>query len=296
MRILRYKALIICLIGMLVALFSCQKEEIKNESENEESFKVETELSIDGVDVPVTKAENEQGWTTGDGIYHWDELVTLTANAKPGYELVTFYDKADASKANVGSLFEFHAQKSTTYKAEFRSIPTYCINCSVTGNGTVSGTGCGKTNGTYTLTATPSSGWSSNWTTKQVTVAGGDVNTSVTFTKNVQNITITLSNGYDVPSGRNYYYVRASSPVTTAITVKAIFRYREENVCEGRIIYDYDKDITITLSPGQQSGNDWIDATGSDSCIAVSINHKSTSTPWNGQTISGATYTVSGGF
>lgn len=70
--------------------------------------------------------------------------------------------------------------------------PTYCINCAITGQGTVSGTGCGKTNGTYTLTATPAAGWSSDWTTKQVTINGADVNASVTFTKKVETVTISV--------------------------------------------------------------------------------------------------------
>lgn len=73
--------------------------------------------------------------------------------------------------------------------------PTYCINCSITGQGTVSGIGCGKKNGPYTLTAHPASGWSSSWTTKQVTVNGSNVNESVVFTKIpvVDKVTISLS-------------------------------------------------------------------------------------------------------
>lgn len=72
---------------------------------------------------------------------------------------------------------------------------TYCINCSITGQGTVSGTGCGKVNGSYILTAHPASGWSSSWITKQLTVSGGNVNTSVVFTKIpvVEKVAISLS-------------------------------------------------------------------------------------------------------
>ena len=86
--------------------------------------------------------------------------------------------------------------------------PTYCINCSITGQGTVSGTGCGKPNGTYTLTATPASGWSSNWTTKQIVVNGADVNTSVVFTqdkKETYTILInTNGNGTWISGGGTY--------------------------------------------------------------------------------------------
>lgn len=72
---------------------------------------------------------------------------------------------------------------------------TYCINCTKTGQGTVSGTGCGKIDGPYTLTAYPAAGWSASWTTKQVIVQGKDVNESVVFTKIpvVDKATISLS-------------------------------------------------------------------------------------------------------
>lgn len=84
--------------------------------------------------------------------------------------------------------------------------PTYCINCSITGQGTVSGIGCGKKNGPYTLTAHPASGWSSSWTTRQVTVNGSNASTSVTFTKIPEpekTYTITVTFDYDGGGGSN---------------------------------------------------------------------------------------------
>lgn len=62
---------------------------------------------------------------------------------------------------------------------------TYSITCSISGPGTVYGTGSNKPNGTYHLVAIPQPGYKGNWFTKNVTVKNADITEgecSVTFT------------------------------------------------------------------------------------------------------------------
>lgn len=153
----------------------------------------------------------EGGSVSGGGSVLFGDPASLTATASSGYHFTGWSNGSASSTINISQVND-----DMSFTAFFEADPVtppdpvdpdkpdpdnpdgggggetpdppgkeyYCIYCNITGQGTVSGVGCDKPNGPYTLVATPAPGWSSSWTTKQVVVAGKDVYESVVFTKN----------------------------------------------------------------------------------------------------------------
>lgn len=163
----------------------------------------------DSYSVYGTASPSEGGSVSGGGNVLFGDPASLSASASSGYSFVGWSNGTSSSTLNIGEV-----NGDMSFTAYFEADPvtppdpdeggdggevdpstppdpgpdvdpgkTYCINCDITGQGTVSGTGCGKTPNTYTLTALPADGWTASWTTKQVTIVDKDINESVTFTK-----------------------------------------------------------------------------------------------------------------
>ena len=143
---------------------SCNREEVTENGAlpSDDKIAVNTEISVDGVDITDTdtRASSEAGYTTGDGLYDKDDLVTVAAYANNGYELVSFYDKKSPS-TNLGSSYKFYAEKPRTFKAEFRAVANYTITvtASPSAGGSVTGGGSYKGGSSCTVKATPNSGY-----------------------------------------------------------------------------------------------------------------------------------------
>lgn len=262
----------------------------------------------------------EGGSVSGGGSVLFGDPASLTASASSGYHFTGWSNGSASSTINISQVNDdmsftafFEADPVTPPdpvdpdkpdpdkpdggegedpNGGDKPKPTYCIYCDITGQGTVSGTGCGKTDGPYTLVATPAPGWVGAWTTKQVVVAGSDVHESVIFTQQTKKIMINLT--CEQSGGYYYYHLIASDPVTTPITASITVHYKEENVCEGKVIYENDEDVTVTIPTGQTRASGSL-ANGGDGCTTISLNVKgSPSIPWDGQTINGATYSSYG--
>ena len=165
----------------------------------QQGYKVETEIYVDGVRKITTRGYNwdtAEGYTTGMGLYHSGEPATVTAFANSGYELIKF----DSPARNGNSTYTWEVKNNEKFVVQFRTKPlNYPVSCSITGSGTVKingqplVNGTEYPNGTYTLTAHPAAGWSSNWTTKQITVSNAAVNEAVVFTKDTPKQAIQVS-------------------------------------------------------------------------------------------------------
>lgn len=110
------------------------------------------------------------------------------------------------------------------------------------------------------------------------------------FSVNVQEITIILSAPYY--GDRCDFELKSSAPVTTDITVTQWIHYIEENVCEGRVDYETDMLIEVTIPKGECYAIYSV-STGNDSCTSTSIYAEKNNKPimkWEGQTINGAKY------
>ena len=194
----------------LLCFTSCNKEELIKEIETPQNGEISviTECIVDGVDVTNTRAASEAGYTTGDGIYHENDEVIVTATANEGYELVAFYDKATPS-VNLGASYIFPAAVPRTFKAEFAKKFTISASASPSEGGTVKGGGSYVNGASCTLTATPNSGYTfDGWYESGTKVSAA---ASYTFTVS-SNRTITAK---IVKEGKKFHFaVLEGAPVS----------------------------------------------------------------------------------
>ena len=148
------------LLAAVICFASCSKEDIieKVAEIPEGKIPVGTEIVIDGVVQSDTRAVSEAGYTTGDGLYDEDDVVTVAAVANDGYELVSFYDKQEPT-TNLGSSHTFPAKVPQTFKAEFARKYTITVSANPAAGGTVAGGGTYRGGKTCTLTATANVGY-----------------------------------------------------------------------------------------------------------------------------------------
>ncbi|WP_368118188.1 hypothetical protein [Bacteroides sp. 2201st1_D9_2201SCRN_220225] len=112
----------------------------------------------------------------------------------------------------------------------------------------------------------------------------------------IQNIEIVLAAPYY--GDRCDFELKSSAPVTTDITVTQWIHYIEENVCEGRVDYETDMLIEVTIPKGESYAVYSV-STGNDSCTLTSIYAEKDNKPimkWEGQTINNGKYTSTGGW
>ena len=196
----------------------------------QQGYKIESEIYVDGVRKITTKGYNwdtVEGYTTGMGLYHFDDPATVTAFANNGYELVDFRSPV----RNGNSTYTWDVKNNEKFIVQFKTKPSnFPVNCSISGSGTVKingqplVNGTKYPNGTYTLTAHPAAGWSSNWTTKQITVNNAAVNESVVFVKDPVverfyiSVSATINGGNPTPSttGGGYYKKGETCTISTS--------------------------------------------------------------------------------
>lgn len=126
---------------------------------------------------------------------------------------------------------------------------------------------------------------------QQVTVAGGDVNTSVTFTKNVTDISISF---VEDAAGNGFYtyYLSANTPVTTAISSTVIHEWKEVDESSGTIQNSGSGTFILTIPAGSRVSNEERLYEWYNSSVSHTFRITEKSKPWNGQTINGARYTA----
>lgn len=114
---------------VLVFITSCNKEEITKEIEKPQNgeIAVSVEITVDGVNVTNTRAATEAGYTTGDGLYNRDDMVTVAAFANDGYELMAFYDKGGKVDQQNADSYTFPARIPQTFKAEFAKKTRFIV-------------------------------------------------------------------------------------------------------------------------------------------------------------------------
>lgn len=205
------------------------------------------------------------GSVSGGGSVLFGDPASLSASASSGYHFAGWSDGSSSSSMTIGEV-----NGDMSFTAYFEADPvtppapdpapdptpdpdpmpdppvdpdkpidpdkpkTYSIICDITGQGTVSGTGTGFTNGTYTLTAHPASGWSSSWTTRQVTVSNADVRTSVTFTKEETKKEFWVDCSTDMNQSETYLTVTVSPTAIETVYVTVFFEY-EYKTSDGSI-------------------------------------------------------------
>lgn len=183
----KYLKKILWLFAATILISSCSKEEVIENSLEilDGKILVNTEIIIDGVIQTDTRAVSEAGYTTGDGLYHRDDPVTVAAFANEGYELVTFYDKKYPT-INLGSSHTFPAMEPQTFKAEFARIQNYTISVTAnpTAGGTVSGGGSYKGGSSCTIVATSNSGYVFDGWYESGTKISSDVSYTFTVSSN----------------------------------------------------------------------------------------------------------------
>ena len=104
------------------------------------------------------------GNVTGGGIYHYDDVVTITATANEGYTFIAWYD--GNSVFSNDATVQFEIETNLTLIAEFE-INTYTISATASPSnyGTVIGAGVYEYGYTVTLLAIPNDGYKFvNWT------------------------------------------------------------------------------------------------------------------------------------
>lgn len=179
---------ILQILGIFL-IASCNREEVTENGElpSDDKIAVNTEISVDGVDITGTdtRASSEAGYTTGDGLYDKDDEVTVAAYANSGYELVSFYDKKSPS-TNLGSSYEFPAKEPRTFKAEFRKVANYTITVTAgpSAGGSVTGGGSYKGGSSCTVKATPNSGYTFAGWYENGTRVSADASYSFTVSSN----------------------------------------------------------------------------------------------------------------
>ena len=153
---------ILQIIGIFL-LASCNREEITGGKElpSDDKIAVNTEISVDGIEITDTRAATEAGYTTGDGLYDKGDQATVAAFANDGYELVRFYDKGGNVLQQDGSSYTFGVTVPQTFKAEFRKVANYTVSVSASpsAGGSVTGGGSYKGGISCTVTATLNSGY-----------------------------------------------------------------------------------------------------------------------------------------
>ena len=149
------------LSAFLLCIASCSKEEVTEKIMEVPEGKVPvfTEIIVDGVVQTNSRASNEAGYTTGDGLYDEGDPVNVTAVANDGYELVKFYDKSGDARYQDKSSYSFPAEVPQTFKAEFARKYTISVSASPTAGGSVSGGGVYRNGKSCTLAATANAGY-----------------------------------------------------------------------------------------------------------------------------------------
>ena len=156
---------------------------------------LEARFSVNSYTLTVVANPAAGGTVTGSGTYPYGSSQTITATGNTAsYYYFTNWNDGNTSPSRVVTI----GASNVTYTANFTYDPPkkQPINLTSSGSGTVYINGKVLSSGdqfepgTYTLTAVPASGWSSDWTTKSITIVDRPVPVSVTFT---QNITYTLT-------------------------------------------------------------------------------------------------------
>lgn len=159
---------------------------------------LEARFSINSYQLNVVANPAEGGTVSGSGTFQYGSQQTITATPNTAnYYIFTGWNDGNMSLSRIVTV----GASDATYTATFiydppKPKPVYC---KINGSGTVKINGSPLVDGTpyppgtYTLTAHPSSGWSSSWTSKVITITDREVRESVTFTDNRPKATITIT-------------------------------------------------------------------------------------------------------
>lgn len=175
---------------------------------------LEARFSINSYQLNVVANPAAGGSVSGSGTFQYGTQHTITATPNTaGYYVFTGWNDGNMSLSRVITV----GASDATYTATFIYDPPkpQPVFCDINGSGTVKINGNLLVNGTkyapgtYTLTAHPSSGWSSSWTSKIITITDHEIRESVTFTKNTPT----------EPMGSLTFFWRCSSSVSTVLEV-----------------------------------------------------------------------------
>lgn len=249
---------ILQILGIFL-IASCNREEVTENGElpSDDKIAVNTEISVDGVDITGTdtRASSEAGYTTGDGLYDKGDPATVAAYANSGYELVSFYDKQSPS-TNLGSSYNFSVSIPRTFKAEFRKVANYTITvtASPSAGGSVTGGGSYKGGSSCTVKATPNSGYTFAGWYENGTRVSADASYSFTVSSN-RTMTSTFVKSVGV-----YYFSSSNEEYgTVSQSVAYIENWRDLDEQSGAII------VNTTAKSGYYFNNWIVKTPGSNS-------------------------------
>lgn len=159
---------------------------------------LEARFSINSYQLNVVASPAAGGSVSGSGTFQYgtQHTITATPNTSGNYNFKGWSD-GNMSLSRVITI----GTSDATYTANFKYEPPVPqpVFCDINGSGTVKINGSPLVNGTpyapgtYTLTAHPSSGWSSSWTSKTIVITDREIQESVTFTDNRPKATVTVT-------------------------------------------------------------------------------------------------------
>lgn len=242
---------------------------------------------------------NAKTFTTSDNVDWYLPVTDFTE----GYAAITFdvNGKADpncerGAQCKKPDRFTYYILSNGTITEKQPTInkTTYCIRTAITGHGTVSPSSeyCGLSNGTYILTATPKTGWLSDWSNneKRIKIKDKDASTRVTFTESPKAcITLNVNCESGLPNTCGSYTITNGTFTQSGNTLSACNLYAN--------------DYMLTVTPLTTHTTSWqtqtVSLNGTDQTLSVNLNEKkycatlNVSCPDGGANVCGS-YTITG--